>query len=170
MVNVDFNSGVPIVEQIVTKISNLIKAGAFNKNDKIMSVSELSKTLTTSFSNVSQAYKQLEEMGFIYSDCEEFYVGKQNSPKQNNTSFVVNNTVNNTSKSQKFDSILQNLEDNITLLIENDFTEEYLIEIINKQENLLKDFEKNTATLLQQGFEKEKIVELVKTLNRRLYD
>ncbi len=165
MVNIDLSNGVPIVEQIVTKINNLIVAGAFAPNEKIISIAELSKILTTSFNNVSQAYKQLEEMGLIYNDGVDFHVGNQKHNVQNNRLPCANHT----SKSKSLDGVMQSLEENITLLLENDFTEDYLIELINKQESLLKIFEKNTASLLQQGVEKEKLVDLVKTINSRKF-
>ncbi len=191
MVNIDLSNGVPIVEQIVTKISNLIIAGAIGQNEKIMSVTELSKTITTSFNNVSQAYKQLVEMELIYNIGEDYYVGKQKDLIQKDfhqeqpiqkeliqkeliqkeiiqKSYSQN--VTGVIKSENVDNVLKNLEDNIVVLLENDFTEEYLIEVINKQENLLKNFEKNTALLLQQGVQKEDLVDLVKTLKWRFYD
>ncbi len=169
MINIDLSNGVPIVEQIVIKMSNLIIAGAFPNGEKLMTVSELSKTLTTSFNNVSQAYKQLEDKGLIYCEGEDFYVGKPKPIiKENNTEIDTKVTkVNKVNKAQNIDGVLKNLENNIAVLLENDFSEDYLIEVINKQESLLKVFEKNTALLLQQGIEKEDLVNLVKTINSR---
>ncbi len=163
MINIDLSNGVPIVEQIVTKMSNLIIAGAFPNDEKLMTVSELSKTLTTSFNNVNQAYKQLEDKGLIYCYGEDFYVGKPKPIiKENN--IEIDTKVN---KAKNVDVVLKNFENNIDLLLENDFSEDYLINVINKQESLLKVFEKNTALLLQQGVEKEDLVNLVKTINSR---
>ncbi len=173
MINIDVTSGVPIDEQIVNKLSNLILAGALAQKEKIMSVSELSANLTTSFNNVNQAYTQLEKMGLIYKAGEDYYIGKEKAPKKEFEEVKADSKVLNTeevkrvSKSTNTEEIFKDLEYNITQLLENDFSEEHLIEIINKQESLLKIFEKNTATLLQRGIEKEDLVDLVKTINSR---
>ncbi len=172
MVNIDLTSGVPIDEQIVMKMSNLITAGAIKQNQKLSKTSELAKTLTTSINNVNLAYKKLEEIGLIYKIGEEFYAGNQNVINQEDITQQPTETINTIDlnipiKSQSCDEVIKDLEDNISLLLENDFTEDYLIEIINKQESLLKIFEKNTALLLQKGVQKDKLVDLVKTINSR---
>lgn len=57
----------PIFEQIVSQVKELIAKGALAEGDKIPSVRELSATLLVNHNTVAKAYQELERQGVIVS-------------------------------------------------------------------------------------------------------
>ena len=60
-------SKVPIYEQIVTQVKQLILSGALKDGDPIPSMRTLAKTLQVSVITVQKAYEELQRKGFIES-------------------------------------------------------------------------------------------------------
>jgi len=60
-------SKVPIYEQIVTQVKQLIMSGALKDGDPIPSMRALAKTLQVSVITVQKAYEELQRKGFIES-------------------------------------------------------------------------------------------------------
>lgn len=65
MINIDYRSSIPIYEQIIMQIRELIFKGLLNAGDKLPSVRELSSLLTINPNTVSKAYKELERQKVI---------------------------------------------------------------------------------------------------------
>ncbi len=60
-------SGVPIYDQIYTKIKEQIISGELKENDPLPSIRGLAKDLKISFITTKRAYDELEREGFIYT-------------------------------------------------------------------------------------------------------
>lgn len=60
MINIDSRSSIPIYEQIIVRIKELIIKGLLSPGDKLPSVRELSSIITVNPNTVSKAYKELE--------------------------------------------------------------------------------------------------------------
>ncbi|MBQ3055482.1 MAG: GntR family transcriptional regulator [Oscillospiraceae bacterium] len=67
MIHPDYKSGKTLHEQIEDEIKRLIVSGAWQADEQLPSVRELSVQLTVNPNTVQRAYKQLEQDGFIYS-------------------------------------------------------------------------------------------------------
>lgn len=67
MFQLDLKSRKPIYEQITDKFKELIISGVLEPDEKIPSVRDLAKQLTTNPNTVQKAYRELEYQGFIYS-------------------------------------------------------------------------------------------------------
>lgn len=67
MINIDIKSGVPIYEQIVDGMKNLIIKGVLKSDEKIPSVRELGRKLTINPNTIQKAYRELERQGYIYT-------------------------------------------------------------------------------------------------------
>ena len=67
MIHPDYKSGKSLHEQIEDEIKRLIVSGAWQTDEQLPSVRELSVELTVNPNTVQRAYKQLEQDGFIYS-------------------------------------------------------------------------------------------------------
>lgn len=67
MINIDVKNGIPIYEQIVEGIKNLIIKGVFKSDDKIPSVREMGRRLTINPNTIQKAYRELENQGYIYT-------------------------------------------------------------------------------------------------------
>lgn len=63
--NLDPRSQIPIWEQIVNQMKEMIMKGIFLENEKIPSVRELSSLLIINPNTVSKAYQELERQGII---------------------------------------------------------------------------------------------------------
>ena len=62
-----------LYQQVAESITSLIDAGALKPGDKVPSVRGLSKQLSVSISTVLEAYRRLEDAGFIYSRPQSGY-------------------------------------------------------------------------------------------------
>ena len=65
---VDMKSRRSIYEQVVDNIKELIVTGLLPAESKLLSVRELSRTLTVNPNTVQKAYRELEHQGYIYTD------------------------------------------------------------------------------------------------------
>jgi GntR family transcriptional regulator len=65
MIQIHERSLLPIFEQIVSQIKELIAKGALAEGDKIPSVRELSAMLLVNHNTVAKAYQELERQGVI---------------------------------------------------------------------------------------------------------
>lgn len=63
----DFESDVPVYEQIGNRIKFAVARGAYEANDKLPSVRALARTLTVNPNTVIRVYRELEQGGLLYS-------------------------------------------------------------------------------------------------------
>ncbi|MDP4178368.1 MAG: GntR family transcriptional regulator, partial [Bacillota bacterium] len=66
-INIDYNSDLPMYEQIKTCIKENILSGKLNYQDPLPSVRQLAKELDVSTITIKRAYIDLEHDGFIYT-------------------------------------------------------------------------------------------------------
>ena len=64
LINLDYQTRIPIYEQIVDQIKKLIRKGELKANDSLPSVRALSRELKISALTVKKAYDHLESEGF----------------------------------------------------------------------------------------------------------
>ena len=67
MINLDLKSRVPIYEQLVDKVKQLIIQGVLKPDEKLPSVRSLAQELTINPNTIQKAYRELEREGYIYS-------------------------------------------------------------------------------------------------------
>lgn len=67
MFQIDFASRIPIYEQLCANIIKLASAGVIKPHDKIPPVRILASQLGINPNTVAKAYKDLEQMGYIYT-------------------------------------------------------------------------------------------------------
>ena len=66
MFQIDLKSRQSIYEQVVENIRRLVFTGVLQKDERLPSVRELSRTLTVNPNTVQKAYRELEHQGIIY--------------------------------------------------------------------------------------------------------
>jgi GntR family transcriptional regulator len=64
-IRIDYNSGEPILRQVIAQIKLLIVSGSLRPGDKIPSIRELSKELHINPTTVSRIYNQLAQEGVL---------------------------------------------------------------------------------------------------------
>lgn len=67
MFSLRLQGGVPLSEQLETRIAELIISGEMAENEKLPAVREVAKELTINPNTVQKTYRQLEQRGLIYS-------------------------------------------------------------------------------------------------------
>lgn len=67
MFDLDLKSRIPIYEQLVEKIKELIIKEVLKENEQLPSVRALSNDLTINPNTIQKAYRELESQGYIYS-------------------------------------------------------------------------------------------------------
>ena len=67
MISLDLKSRVPIYEQLVDKVKQLIIQGVIKPDEKLPSVRSLAQELTINPNTIQKAYRELEREGYIYS-------------------------------------------------------------------------------------------------------
>lgn len=67
MLQLDFRSRVPVYEQLMEKIKELIIRGVLKSDEQLPSVRELALELTVNPNTIQKAYRELERQGYIYS-------------------------------------------------------------------------------------------------------
>ncbi|MEI5908315.1 GntR family transcriptional regulator [Bacillus spongiae] len=67
MFEIDIRSRVPIYEQLVHNIKDLVINGVLLPDQKLPSVRSLSKELTVNPNTIQKAYRELEREGYVYS-------------------------------------------------------------------------------------------------------
>lgn len=65
--NLDFKSRIPIYEQLVQRIRQLIIQDILRAGEKLPSVRSLAQELTINPNTIQKAYRELEREGYIYS-------------------------------------------------------------------------------------------------------
>lgn len=67
MLQLDFRSRVPVYEQLVQKIKEMIVHKVLKSNEQLPTVRELALELTVNPNTIQKAYRELESLGYIYS-------------------------------------------------------------------------------------------------------
>ena len=67
MIQLDLRSRLPIYEQLVEKIKELIVKGILQSDEQLPSVRTLASELTINPNTIQKAYRELEREGYIYS-------------------------------------------------------------------------------------------------------
>lgn len=67
MFQLDMRSRVPIYEQLVQKLKELIIHEVFQADEQLPSVRALAQELTINPNTIQKAYRELEHQGYIYS-------------------------------------------------------------------------------------------------------
>ncbi len=65
MINIDYQSGLPIYEQIVEQYERYIAFGVLKPKEQIKSIRELASSLGINPNTVKKAYEELEKRGAI---------------------------------------------------------------------------------------------------------
>ncbi len=60
-IEIEFQSGVPLYEQIAHQVLELIEAGALNPGDQLPTTRELAVKLNINFNTVARAYRMLDQ-------------------------------------------------------------------------------------------------------------
>lgn len=77
MFTMQLEGGIPIYEQLVDRITELIRNGTLAENEKLPPVREVAKTLAINPNTVQKAYAALEQKGLTYSiPAKGSYVAK----------------------------------------------------------------------------------------------
>lgn len=67
MLELDFRSRQPIYEQLVDKFKRLIMTDVLKPDEQLPSIRVLAAQLTVNPNTIQKAYRELENLGFIYS-------------------------------------------------------------------------------------------------------
>ena len=67
MFQVDLASGVPIYEQLINNVVRLASYGVIKSGDKLPPVRVLAAQLGVNPNTVAKAYRELEQMGYVYT-------------------------------------------------------------------------------------------------------
>lgn len=67
MLQLNFRSRVPIYEQLVEKVKELIVYQVLKSDEQLPSVRELALELTVNPNTIQKAYRELERLGYTYS-------------------------------------------------------------------------------------------------------
>jgi len=65
--SLNLQSGIPIYEQLVKRVSELVISGSLLPDDKMPTIREVAKNLGVNPNTVQKAYQILEHMDLIYS-------------------------------------------------------------------------------------------------------
>lgn len=94
MLTIDIYSRVPIYQQVIDGIKNLILLGVLRENEQIPSVRELSVTVNTNPNTVSKAYLELERSGFLNAAVGKGYFVAVGAPEHVRAEIVGNERTN----------------------------------------------------------------------------
>ncbi len=97
-INIDYQSRIPIYEQIVLEIEKLVALGILTPGEQIPAIRELALTIGVNPNTIKKAYDMLETRGVIIS-------------KSTKGTFIVDNIAK--VKEAKVDAILAEIEDKI---------------------------------------------------------
>lgn len=64
---IDYHNGIPIYRQIVKKLIEVMGRGELKNASPIPSVREMAEKLSVNPNTVAKAYRELQQMGYIYS-------------------------------------------------------------------------------------------------------
>ena len=68
MLRINYNSPVPIYEQLVSEIKRMIESGDFKPGDSLPTIRSLSSQLEVAVNTVARAYQELEKLNLIRSN------------------------------------------------------------------------------------------------------
>ena len=90
MITIDYQSRMPIYEQIVERFQMLILKGALKSDDQMPSVRSLAVQLSINPNTIQKAYAQLEQQGYIYPvrGRGNFVSGSGQLAKQKKLAFI----------------------------------------------------------------------------------
>lgn len=79
LIYIDNKNGVPIYDQIVKQVKDLIIRGTLKEDELLPSIRSLAKELRISVITTKRAYEELEREGFVYTiPSKGCFVAKQN--------------------------------------------------------------------------------------------
>lgn len=64
-IEVEFDSGIPLVDQIVQQLGELIDQGTLSPGDQLPTTRQLAVQLGINFNTVARAYRELDQEGLI---------------------------------------------------------------------------------------------------------
>lgn len=68
MLRIQHNSPVPIYEQLITRIEELIQSGQLREGDALPSIRQLASQVDVAINTVARAYQELERRGLVTSN------------------------------------------------------------------------------------------------------
>ena len=84
MITIDFQSRIPVYEQIEEQVIWLINSGVYEPNFKLPSLRALSGELNLNINTVKRAFQELEAKGFVYSvQGKGVFVSPLQKPNEN---------------------------------------------------------------------------------------
>ena len=84
MITIDFQSRIPVYEQIEEQVIWLINSGVYEPNFKLPSLRALSGELKLNINTVKRAFQELEAKGFVYSvQGKGVFVSPLRKPNEN---------------------------------------------------------------------------------------
>ena len=84
MITIDFQSRIPVYEQIEEQVIWLINSGVYEPNFKLPSLRALSGELKLNINTVKRAFQELEAKGFVYSvQGKGVFVSSLQRPNEN---------------------------------------------------------------------------------------
>lgn len=112
---IDYNSKIPVYEQVVNEIEKLVILNILNPNEQIPSIRDLAIELSINPNTVKKAYDVLENKGIIVS-------------RSTKGTFISENT--NKAKQDKIDKLLNDIETITNELVNYGVTTEEIIKKI----------------------------------------
>ena len=97
-INIDYQSRVPIYEQVVLEVEKMVALGVLNPGDQISSIRDLACELGLNRNTIKKAYDTLEQKGVIIS-------------KSTKGTFITDNVAK--VKDRKIDSIIDEVKEKI---------------------------------------------------------
>lgn len=84
MITIDFQSRIPVYEQIEEQVIWLINSGVYEPDFKLPSLRSLSGELKLNINTVKRAFQELEAKGFVYSvQGKGVFVSSLQRPNEN---------------------------------------------------------------------------------------
>lgn len=80
-IEVEFESGIPLVEQIVQQLQRLIERGNLSSGEQLPTTRQLAVRLGINFNTVARAYRELDQEGLISTQPGRgtFVIGPQST-------------------------------------------------------------------------------------------
>jgi GntR family transcriptional regulator len=68
ILQIEHNSPVPIYEQLVSEIEQMIESGALSEHDPLPSIRQLASQLDVAINTIARSYQELERKGLVISN------------------------------------------------------------------------------------------------------
>ncbi len=85
IIQIEHHAPVPIYEQLVNEIENLIESGVLTENDSLPSIRQLAGQLDVAVNTVARAYQELERRGAIITSGRKGTFVKMKASDRTNT-------------------------------------------------------------------------------------